>query len=260
MELQSAPTLSSGTTEAIVLIKAAPVIGIKNGETVCCAGVDLYGNWLRLYPVSFRVLEDGKRFKRWDKVRFDWRLPRNDSRGESRHVNSQTLSIHGHVKTSERRPLLDRHIVTSLDAELEAGRSLALLQPEILDFKIVPKPPEKLAMQQAKIDALHNQEDMFIPKPIVPAKACPYEFRYVYRTDDGDRKGTCQDWETEATYFKWSNEYGEQSALERMAIQFGEVLPKRGLYFAMGTHSMYPETWLINGLIQLKPSEQASLF
>ena len=90
-----------GETEAILLIKAAPIISSKHGETVCCAGVDLYGNWLRLYPVSFRVLDDGKKFRRWDKVKFQWRKPTDDVRIESRHVNSQSLQIVGRMPDRE---------------------------------------------------------------------------------------------------------------------------------------------------------------
>ncbi len=247
-------------SEAIILIKASPVIGEKHGETVCCAGLDLYGNWLRLYPVSFRVLEEGKRFSRWDKVEFEWRLPTNDSRKESRHVNNQTLEITGKVKAkSERQSLLGKQVVHSLNREYEAGRSLALLKPEITDFVIHKKSVDKLAMQQREIDNFHAQDDMFIPRPAVPVKACPFEFQYRYRTEDGKRKGTCQDWETEATFFKWRNLYGEHNAIDKMKDQFGTRLPERGLYFAMGTHSQYPETWLINGLIQFSPSDQGSL-
>ena len=250
----------TGTAEAFVLIKAAPVIGDKHGETVCSAGVDIYGNWLRLYPVSFRVLDDSKRFKRWDKVKFSWRKPTNDLRVESRHVNNQTLEICGSLKRGERRSFLNKHSVTSLIKERQEGRSLALLYPEILEFRVLRKSADKLMEQQRKIDLFHSQEDMFIPRPAIPVKACPFDFKYRYRTDDGEREGTCQDWETEATFFKWRNEYGEEKALVEMQRQFGEILPKRGLYFAMGTHSLYPETWLINGLIQLSHTDQATLF
>ena len=67
----------SGETEAIVIIKAAPQAGQRHGETVCCAGIDLRGNWLRLYPVSFRTLDEGQKFGRWERIRFKWKLPRN---------------------------------------------------------------------------------------------------------------------------------------------------------------------------------------
>lgn len=53
--------LKSGEAEAVILIKASPQVGQKHGETVCCAALDIYGRWLRLYPVSFRYLEDGKK-------------------------------------------------------------------------------------------------------------------------------------------------------------------------------------------------------
>jgi len=247
-------------SEAIVLIKAAPVISAKNGETVCCAGLDVYGNWLRLYPVSFRVLEESKRFKRWDRVKFSWRPPSNDSRLESRYVNNQTLEIVGRVKRSERTNFLEKSVVYSLKREYEIGKSLALLKPEITDFKIQRKSESTILEHQRSIDIFHAQDDMFIPRPSVPVKTCPYEFKYRYRTEDGMREGTCQDWETEATFFNWRNLYGEQEALKLMQHKFGEEMPKQGVYFAMGTHSLYPETWLINGLIQLPKQDQQNLF
>lgn len=252
--------IKKSTAEVVILVKAAPVIGDKHGETVCSAGLDLYGNWIRLYPVSFRVLDEGKRFKRWDRVKFEWRKPTNDSRIESRHVNNQTLEISGHVKPRERARLIDKSVVNSLKREFDEGRSLALLKPEIEEFIINKKTSEDLEKQQREIDLFHAQDDMFIPRPAIPVKVCPYEFKYRYRTEDGKREGTCQDWETEATFFYWSKAYGENDALERMRVQFGEKLPSRGLYFAMGTHSLYPETWLINGLVQHTPPPQGTLF
>jgi hypothetical protein len=258
--LESSTVARSGAAEAIILVKAAPVIGIKHGETVCCAGVDLQGNWLRMYPVSFRVLEDSKRFKRWDRVRFTWRKPTDDARIESRHVDSQSLEITGSMPPAERQRFLDRQFVSSLSAQREKGLSFALLKPVIKGFRVVRKAPDQVAEQQAKIDRFHSQTDLFIPRPAVPVEACPFEFKYHYRTDDGDREGTCQDWETEATFFHWRQKYGEERALREMQGQFGEVLPQRGLCFAMGTHSLYPDVWLINGLIQIRQPDQASLF
>ncbi|MEG9883726.1 MAG: hypothetical protein V6Z86_03735 [Hyphomicrobiales bacterium] len=135
MTASVAPT-RSGETEAIVIIKAAPQVGQRHGETVCCAGIDLEGNWLRLYPISFRTLDDGQKFGRWDRIQFRWRLPNDDSRSESRRVDQDTLQIVGELKKSERERFLSSSIVTSLDAERNAGRSLAILKAEILEFKI----------------------------------------------------------------------------------------------------------------------------
>ena len=250
----------SGETEAVVIVKAAPQVGQRHGETVCCAGIDLHGNWLRLYPISFRTLEDGQKFGRWDRIRFRWRRPTDDTRSESRRVDQGSLQIVGELKKSERERFLSSMIVTSLNNERAAGRSFALLRAEILEFKIEKKAPDKLEKEKKQFEDLRNQSDLFNSKPIIPYAPCPFEFKYRYKTDDGAREGTCQDWEIEATFYKWSKEYGEDYALKEMRRVFGEEYPSKGMLLAMGTHSRYPETWLINGVIRLDEITQLSLF
>ncbi len=249
---------SSGSTEAIVIIKAAPQVGQRHGETVCCAGIDLYGHWLRLYPVSFRMLDDGQKFGRWDRIKFKWRRPNDDPRPESRRVDQQSIEIVGELKQSEREKFLANSIVTSLVREREAGRSLALLKAEILEFKYQRKSNDELAEEVQRFEAIRAQADLFAQQ-VTPYQPCPYHFRYRYRIDDGLREGTCQDWEIEATFFKWAKSYGEARALADMTRVFGEEYPKRGMLLAMGTHSLYPDTWLINGVIRLDVVRQMSL-
>lgn len=250
---------TSGKAEAVILIKAAPQVGQRRGETVCCAGIDLHGNWLRLYPVSFRTLEETQKFGRWDRIVFNWRKPHDDSRPESRRVDQETISVSGKLRQAERERFLASSVVTSLSRERELGRSLALLKPDILDFKIEPKSPEEILQEKKRFDAIRSQADLFA-KQVTPYHPCPHKFKYKYRIVDGVREGTCQDWEIEATYFKWSRQYGESKALSEMQRIFGEELPGRGILLAMGTHSQYPDTWLINGVVRLDEIKQMSLF
>jgi hypothetical protein len=250
----------SGETEAVVIIKVAPQAGQRHGETVCCAGIDLQGNWLRLYPVSFRTLDEGQKFGRWDRIRFKWKLPKNDPRIESRRVNQDSITIVGELKKSERQHFLGGSIVTSLDRERAAGRSLALLKANILEFKVEKKPSDEIAHDIKRFAELHAQQSLFNTKPIIPYQPCPYQFKYRYKTDDGLREGTCQDWEIEATFFNWTRHYGEERALVEMQRVFGKEYPEKGMLLAMGTHSLHPNTWLINGLVRLDEIEQMSLF
>lgn len=251
---------SSGVTEAVVLIKAAPHASQKHGETVCCAVIDLEGNWLRLYPVSFRHLDDAQKFGRWDIVQFKWSRPKDDLRTESRRVDQQSLSIIGKMPKRERQDFLGSLIVTSLVKEREAGRSLALLQCEILEFFHEKKNAGELAKEAEKFKALRNQADFFNHKRLIPFSPTPYKFKYRYNTDDGIRIGTCQDWETETTFYNWSKLYGEEEALDRMSENFGEKFPKKGMLLAMGTHSLRQVQWLINGVIRLDEIKQLNLF
>ena len=170
------------------------------------------------------------------------------------------MEIVGTLKKAERERFLANSIVTSLDREREEERSLALLKAEILDFNAVKKSAEDIQNETAKFDALRAQPDLFNAKLIIPYKPCPYRFKYRYRTDDGKREGTCQDWEIEATFYHWAKEYGQEHALSEVTRVFGEECPSKGMLLAMGTHSLYPDTWLINGVVRLDDVEQPTLF
>lgn len=244
----------------MVIVKAAPQATEGHGETVCCAGIDVHGRWLRLYPVSFRTLQEGQKFGRWDRITFKWRQPKDDRRPESRRVDHDSIRIVGELKKFERQRFLGGMIVTNLEREHAAGRSLALLKAKILEFMIEKKPDPDLQSETERFEALRAQKDLFNTKPIIPYQPCPYQFKYRYQMDDGVREGTCQDWEIEATFFRWSKRYGEERALADMQRVFGEEYPQKGTLLAMGTHSRWPERWLINGVIRLDEVEQLSLF
>lgn len=72
--------------------------------------------------------------------------------------------------------------------------------------------------------------------------------------------GTCQDWETEATFLRRRAETSEGHALKWMLEKFGEEYPRKGMALAMGTHRIRAEQWLINGVIRLDENVQADLF
>jgi hypothetical protein len=254
-------TAGTGTAEAVVLVKALPHASSRHGETVCCAGIELSGRggWLRLYPISFRYLDHAQRFGRWDIIRFDWSLPNDDRREESRRVDHATLEIVGSLRQSERERFLAAYEVTGLTLVASQGRTLALVRPREPRFIIEPKTPDELDDERAERATLHAQVELFPVRRLVPLEPCPYRFKYAYRIDDGSREGTCEDWETEATYFHWRNKYGEQRALVEMRRTFGERYPAEGMAFAMGTHSRFPDRWLIVGVLRFNEVQQAAL-
>lgn len=245
-------------TEAIVLVKAAPNIGKTHGVTVCCAVIDLNGNWLRLYPISFFDLDKEQRFGRWDRIRFKCSQPYNDPRIESRRVNQSSLKIVGQLKKSERERFLENVIVTGLKKEKEQGKSLALLKAKNIKFDCERKSENKIREDEYKFREYRAQMNFFTP-PKTHYQPCPYRFIYRYESDDGKREGTCQDWEIEAAYYNWSIEYGREEALDKICKVFGKEYPEKGMLLAMGTHSQYPDTWLINGIVRLNEIKQLRL-
>jgi hypothetical protein len=189
-----------GTSEAIILVKASPHLGKKHGETVCCAGVDDRGRWLRLYPVTFRTLDQAQQFKRWDRIKFCWHKPKDDQRPESLRVDHQSLEIVGTLKPTERLGFLSRLEVTSIEKVEAQGKTFALLRPRKPEFFIKPKPSADLRRESEAFEDFAAQTDLFNSKQLIPIEPCPYAFKYRYETDDGEREGTCQDWETDATF------------------------------------------------------------
>jgi hypothetical protein len=146
-----------GTSEAIILVKASPQIGRRHGETVCCAGINDKGEWVRLYPVSFRTLDQARQFRRWDRIRFRSKKPQDDTRPESLRVDHQSIEIIGELKPKERLNFLARLEVSSINAVKAEGKTLALLRPKNLKFLIERKSTEALQEEKAKFQRLRRK-------------------------------------------------------------------------------------------------------
>lgn len=234
----------------VVLIKAAPEIGQKHGETVCVAGVDAYGRWHRLYPVPFRDLKPEQKFARWNRIMVRWRRPADDDRVESKRIDPASLRVLSKVKDHEKAEVAARAVVQSLENEMEQGRSLALIRPEKLQFVVRRLTAAEFEKSARRRMELTDQVDLLAPS-LIAKEPPPYNFAYRFDHAGKTRLHTCIDWETEATFFKWREAYGEAETLKMMRTKWGEELPAKGLVFAMGTHRVKMfRKWLLSGIIQ----------
>lgn len=248
-----------GESTVAIIVKAAPVIGKKHGETVCVAGIDYEGNWHRLYPVPFRDLDKGQQFRRWDLVRFSWRRPKDDKRPESKNINSQSLKLVGAVPKRERHAFARRALVSSLDKVKADGRSFALIRPESPEFIIKTLNQSELAEEREKRAALHAQDDLF-SVPVASLEPPPVTFSYSFHFDGRLRTHRCIDWETEAAFLRRRDERDEAFALRWMQEKFGEEYPRLGMAFAMGTHRVEVfGNWLLSGILRVNEDAQAQL-
>jgi hypothetical protein len=240
----------------LVLVKALPHPGKSHAETVCCAGVTIDGAWRRQYPIHFRQLKD--RFQRWQWIEYEYVVPKDDKRPESRRVQEDTLQVSDDMPERERAPFLDRIIMPSTKAAAAKKMTLALIRPQSPRFHWAKKTAEQVLEERRANEAAARQLSIF-DNEIATLEPCPYEFLFDYVSADGKHTGTCADWETAAMFWKWSKEFGEEETLKRMGKVFGEVYPAKGMVFAMGTHSLYPDTWLLVGVIRLDVLKQTSL-
>lgn len=252
------PPVDRGRDRVLILVKALPHVGLRYGETVCCAGLTAQGDWRRQYPVNFRRLEGG--FGRWDWVEYDWRRPGGDDRRtESRRVQQESIRVVGKMPEKDRPRFLDDVIVPSCEVALERGQTLALIRPISPRFSWQLKSEKQLTAERAAYKRAASQLSMFDAE-LAALDPCPYAFRFDYRTSDGrTHTATCDDWETAATFYKRSRGRGAVHALESMARTFNVDYAAKGMCFAMGTHSRFPKTWLLVGVVRVDEVHQASL-
>ncbi len=242
-----------------VLVKASPQPSKKYQETVCCAGIDDRGKWRRMYPIRFRHLSEGKTFKRWNIVNFDFHRPKTDLRWESCRVHEESLSVAGYVRGSEERSLIvERALVAS---ELEAaanGNSLALIRPTDVELIVRPRKKSELEEIQEAYQAQAKQLSLF-DEELAAYQPCPLEFKIRFKDGDGkERKKLCGDWETEAAYFNLRRSYEEREVIAHLRRMYSEEYPRRGITFALGNMQKRPQTWQLLGIFPARESAQAA--
>jgi hypothetical protein len=244
------------SSRVVVLVKAIPNPSRKYGETVCCAGVTADGLWKRLYPIRFRHLQDN-RFSRWDWLRFQYRPPTGDTRQESCHVYEDRLEVDGTLDKKERLSLLDPLILPSTAEAAARGMSLTLIRPIKSEFKYRKKGPDIIEAERKAYRIASRQMSMF-DKELAAFEPVPYAFAFAYEDATGKHMMQCGDWETSATFWRFSKDYGEQAALDHLARTFNEEYPRKGMVFAMGTVKKRPNQWMLLGVIRLNEKRQAS--
>jgi hypothetical protein len=255
--MASQETTSLFSERVLILVKAQPHSGTKSDETVCCAGVTTDGHWRRQYPVHFR--QNDAKFERWDWITYQCRLPKEDRRPESRRVQEDTIKVDGQMPRKERASFLSRIAVESTQAAGAEGRTLALIRPAKTKFSWFKKSASEIDSEAQAYRIATGQKSLFY-RDLVALVPCPYGFRFRYETDDGRaHESKCGDWETSAMFFNLRQRYGEAAALERMDEVFNTEYPRDGMMFAMGTHSRYPDSWLLVGIIRADRVDQGEL-
>lgn len=267
----------------LILAKTYPSPSAQYMETSCVAGINQNGAMRRLYPVPFRMIEDGQQFQKWQWIDVIVEKASKDHRPESHKLYVDTISrgevIEAKREWGYRREWIDK-IPTfinfdAIEAErLNDGLSLALLRPKRLTRLEIKKAKhqdwtdeerEKLAREQMQGN-LFSEED--VKREIKTLRKVPYDFYYWYlcETPEGEKeyKNKIVDWEAGALYWNCVKNYGAQ-----WEVQFRKKLEdqfsSKDLMFLMGNQHRFQDQWLIISLIyppKQKPYElaQSSLF
>lgn len=276
--------MASQIERILILAKTYPSPSAQYVETSCVAGINEHGAMRRLYPVPFRLIEEGQKFKKWQWIEVRVEKANKDHRTESHKLYVDTITC-GEVLDRKKRwdarwPWIEMlPTFTSFDnlevTRLETGLSLALMRPkQVLTLEIVEaREAEWTDEQREKLLREEMQGQLFsdteVKKMTHTLRKVPFDFYYRYTCDtpDGEKvfKHKIIDWEAGALF--WHCRRSHCVEWEKpFRAKLEEDLTGKDLMFLMGNQQRFQDQWLIISLIyppKRKPVEvtpQGSLF
>ncbi len=237
--------------------------------------------------MPFRKLD--ARYKKWQWMELDLVKNESDARKESyRPYSYDDISLGDVVDTrdgwAERKKFALRKVYTDMDALIReakdpaVGTSLAVFKPsEVIDFIWEPCAREWDADKVKAIYGRASQASLFdseeereVKKHFRIVDKVPYEFSYVFRSEDGKtRKLMIEDWEVGALFHHCMRYYdiGEEEACRKVREKyFDDFVKTKDLYFFLGTtkkyHSFARNPFIIIGMFTppLPKPKEPSLF
>lgn len=267
----------------LILAKTYPSPSAQYVETSCVAGISQDGAMRRLFPVPFRMIEDGQQFRKWQWIDVRVEKAPKDHRPESHKIYVDTINCGDVIDTKkawsgrwewlEKIPAFDSYDAIE-ETRLADGLSLALLRPKRLIGLEISKARnpdwtdeerEKLLQEQMQGNLFDEVEER---RQVKQLRKVPFDFyyRYVYDTPEGEkeRKHKIVDWEAGALFWKCRESHGTDWE-KPFRAKLEEDLGAKDLMFLMGNQHRFQDQWLIISLVyppKRKPVEvrQGSLF
>lgn len=239
---------------ALMVVKTYPTPAWKGGEVVCTAGITEQGQWIRLFPVPYRLLENDQQFKKYQWIEARVIRATSDVRPESYQVDAGSIRVLGEpLDWAERlkyiRPLVAPSLC-SLHRELDQyGKpTLGIFRPKMIK-RLHVKPTS--ADWEPKELARLNQLKLIESGPIQQLQKIPHSFSYDFDCTDSACRGhsmLCTDWEMAQSYRSWLRTYGPDWEGKFRQRYFADMTMRKDTHFFVGTVHGHPRNWVIVGL------------
>lgn len=259
----------TGIERALVLVKAFPQPSQKYEETVCCAGINPQGEFVRLYPVRYRHLRTEQQFVRWDVIEYEKERSLGDPRPESRHISEDSIRVVQHaaqMPEDMRVGLWASHVSESLvglkAANVANGASLGIVRPDLGSVKFRARKLQAGSAEARQLASDFKQVSLIDANPLSEL-AVEFEFSYRFTSAGNKHDMKIHDWEVQAAYFAYKRRYGD-AALGKLREEYEVNIPQRNLHLMMGTMLAHPRQFIVIGLLRsgISPEDarrQASL-
>lgn len=228
------------TRQILITVKAYPRPSRTHGETECVAGVTAEGEWIRLYPVRWRDLDDPHRFKKWNWIEARVTKSTKDPRTETYVPDHDSIRVVGEVGTGPSKDWAERKRIVlplkspSLEMLRASDRSLGLIKvKELEEFILEPDDADWSEEQKRSLSRI----DLF-GRPKKPLEKVPWRFQYRFRCEGVDCRGHAAhavDWELFQSWRSWRHKYKPGELEMQLRRKYFDEMKQRDLHFFMGT-------------------------
>lgn len=261
--------------KVLITVKTYPNPSKNYIETVCTAGIDEEGNWLRVYPVRFRHRKFSEQYRKWDWVTIEIEKNDKDFRIESYRLVDidQEIMIDGHIDHENwdyRKELLLKNVYYSMQALIDDSYD-ACKNVSIAVFKA--KEIKRAFCDAVEKDwsndekAKMSQLDVFVDKEINPLRKLPFAFGLEFiDINDSPSRMRILDWEIGQLYWNcYDKDQNEAEACAKVIEKLNWQYQERDLYLILGTTLEYhrmkaPNPFTIIGLFYPPKDDQISIF
>ena len=269
--------------KVFIVVKTYPQPSGKYGELVCTAGLLNGEQWIRIYPVPFRFLQESQQYPKYSWITLDLEKRSRDFRPESyrpRRGIDEPIQVGAVIGTQNawdgRKALVLKEVFTSMEELITLAKkehkSLATLKPaEIVDFVIQETDrnwKEKFIAQNRQGDIFEtNEQGEMQSRPVV--RKLPYKYSYKFRSESDDQPRTMmiEDWEIGALFWNCLRKTdGDETATNELVRQkyFDEFCTKKDVHLFLGTtlqhHHRSRNPFIIIGVFYPPKTSQLSLF
>jgi hypothetical protein len=245
------------TKRALIVVRTYPSPAKSGVEVSCTGAITDKGEWLRLFPVPWRFLDEDQRFRKYQWV--DVTVTKaKDPRPESYKLKQDGIKIlspplsNAHAWRARKAVVLPlkAHCLCCLvkQRDLQGYPTLGIFRPKSIDRLVITQEDPKWTPAQLGI---LRQGHLFVEGPKTELEKIPFSFRYEFHCDDDDCTGhkiICTDWEMGQSYRSWKAQYGNQWEQKFRQRYETEMIQKNDTHFYVGTVHAHPHVWIIVGL------------
>jgi hypothetical protein len=251
------------TKEALIVVKTYPTPAEKGTEVSCTAAITRAGEWLRLFPVPFRRLDDDQRFRKYqwvevsvikasDARRESYRLDWAGSAGSPIRILSDALPTDHEWRARKEIVLpLKAHCMCCLRRLRDENGfpTLGMFRPRSIQRLVIEDDEPSWSANQL---AIRRQESLFEEdRPQQDLEKIPHKFSYQFRCEESTCPGhtmMCADWKIGESWRAWKTKYGDNWEEKFRQRWETEMIEKYDTHFYVGTVNKYPSAWIIVGV------------